>query len=1236
MDGNANDSVGGHNGILTSLPTVQNPAPLPTWSTDKKVGAKSISYADAQGQAVGYVSIPASSAFNLGTGDFTISFWVKTPGKPNVGNGYISESYLITNDLSIAVSASGVGATIAGVSMAALTDITGQTSSGHTYDWHLITWVRRSGNVVMYLDSSQQILSLNSGTPQLSYPVTGSVNAAGQGIILGALTDHTLPAIGRQDDVRIYKRALSEDDIMALYNLGGGDQNLPVVTLTAPTPDASVLGTAVPLTASVTDNIQVGGVTFKIDSITNPTVGGSEVTPPSPTKSAVLTRNWDTSITSDPSFGNGSHTVYAIARDKFGNTSTTSVSVTVNNDLDPPVITSSSPSGTITANTTLTSLQITTNKNATCKYGTAAPTGQTALAQYTNLPYTFGVTGGTNHGARIVGLSNNTTYHYYVRCEVTNLNPNTSDYVITFTVAQDNKPPVISNIDTSHTTQNSVRVNWATTELTTPDPQNLDTLVVTYDGSTSQVEYGTTASYGTTTTLNPALVTYHAVALSGLSPNTTYHFRVRSKDISNNEALSSDQTFKTATVIAGNHVYISRMARGLNTGADCANSHSIDWFGSILNGVPTNWWAQVKIDRINGNAPKAGDILAGDTVHFCGPSSGYDGIINKTDPATGLGIPVIVPGSGLPGNPVTILFDRGAKMSAPAWQGTPESTNIVSAIYISGRSNIILDGGTLPNGSPNGIVETTDNGTPARKLPTGVTSPIFGHSLPNIDKDRPDPPWSAISMQAGVNCEIKNLIVRGTYTRVAGSSDAAWAGAISAEGSHLKIYNNILTDCGNCMGIGASGNSGYDSDIEIYKNTIQRMSVGINLSTNASREGQLAAWGDNISIHDNDMSDTYNWTGDWPPYGPWDHNHNNGIHVFANQHHAMITNLKVFNNYVHGDWTPAGNATAFFYIEMGEISNNNFIFNNLLVNKSTDNSDPSNGFIVAGGTASKIFNNTTIGKANGGCEGASPYTYIYNNICNHTAGTGVSTYGSEHNNSFQEFIQYEIMRAFTDVDYNIYNPLDLPNFFMGDRRFGYGEMTNWQNMTGFDTHSQIVDPQLDSNYRPTASSTSVIGKAKNLTEEFCDLAPELCFDRTGMPRPSTGPWDIGAFQFSSVAIVDTTKPSIPSFLNISNVTASSLRLYWNASTDNVKVSSYKIFRCVGTDCVPKTVVGTSTTASFNDTSLNAGTSYTYAVSAIDSSTNESAHSAIASATTSGSASSAPRRPTSPTNLRKIP
>lgn len=67
----------------------------------------------------------------------------------------------------------------------------------------------------------------------------------------------------------------------------------------------------------------------------------------------------------------------------------------------------------------------------------------------------------------------------------------------------------------------------------------------TGSAATSQVDYGLSSGYGTSTTLDNAAVISHAISLTGLNAGTTYHYRVRSIDQVANESSSSDATFTT-------------------------------------------------------------------------------------------------------------------------------------------------------------------------------------------------------------------------------------------------------------------------------------------------------------------------------------------------------------------------------------------------------------------------------------------------------------------------------------------------------------------------------------------------------------------------------------------------------------------------------------------------------------------------------------------------------------------
>jgi len=79
---------------------------------------------------------------------------------------------------------------------------------------------------------------------------------------------------------------------------------------------------------------------------------------------------------------------------------------------------------------------------------------------------------------------------------------------------------------------------------------------------------------------------------------------------------------------------------------------------------------------------------------------------------------------------------------------------------------------------------------------------------------------------------------------------------------------------------------------------------------------------------------------------------------------------------------------------------------------------------------------------------------------------------------------------------------------------------------------------------------------------------------------------------------DTTPPSTPTNLSSSTVTSTSATILWSASTDNVGVSGYRIFR-------NSTQIGTSTQTSYTDGGLSPSMAYTYTVSAYDAANNTS-------------------------------
>ncbi len=86
---------------------------------------------------------------------------------------------------------------------------------------------------------------------------------------------------------------------------------------------------------------------------------------------------------------------------------------------------------------------------------------------------------------------------------------------------------------------------------------------------------------------------------------------------------------------------------------------------------------------------------------------------------------------------------------------------------------------------------------------------------------------------------------------------------------------------------------------------------------------------------------------------------------------------------------------------------------------------------------------------------------------------------------------------------------------------------------------------------------------------------------------------------TTFGIIDTAPPSVPTGLSAVPISQSEIDLSWNASTDNVAVAGYVLYR----DDIP---LATTTGLSYADILLDASTTYTYAVQAFDGSSNYSA------------------------------
>lgn len=118
-------------------------------------------------------------------------------------------------------------------------------------------------------------------------------------------------------------------------------------------------------------------------------------------------------------------------------------------------------------------------------------------------------------------------------------------------------PLTITNPLATGATTTGIQVSWAT---------NVP--------ATSQVMYGKTASYGSSTPLDSSLVTTHQVTLSNLAAGTTYHFQIQSTDGNGASATSNDATFATSANPGSLNVSITSPASGAMVSATVTVSAS--------------------------------------------------------------------------------------------------------------------------------------------------------------------------------------------------------------------------------------------------------------------------------------------------------------------------------------------------------------------------------------------------------------------------------------------------------------------------------------------------------------------------------------------------------------------------------------------------------------------------------------------------------------------------------------
>jgi len=424
----AGDSSGsGNTGTLTNGPT---------WTTGQIGGALQFDGVND------YVNAGDNGTADIGTSNFSISFWHKM----NSGNSVITKG------------AGGVsGYNINWISATTIRlyvqdsfshSVVPQFTISNPSLWHHYVF-RVDKSIVtglsLYVDGVAKSCSGNCGydlttvgdiSNSLSLAM-GTRNPANNGGYLA----------GSLDDVRVYNRVLSAQEISDLYALGsGGTPSTPPPPVTVILPPATpppARDTIAPVISSISASpITTTGATIswttdesadtQIDYGLTTSYGSQ-----SPLDSTLQTSH--SVVLNSLQLGTTYH--YRVkSKDQAGNLATSgdqmfaTTMVLLPVDTTAPVISNAKPVGSLPSDTFGATLSVTTDEDATCRYSI------TPGLTYALMTNTFEMTGGKSHSNTIVGLTNGANYTYYIRCLDGAKNVNFSDVVVNFNV--ENSAPI--------------------------------------------------------------------------------------------------------------------------------------------------------------------------------------------------------------------------------------------------------------------------------------------------------------------------------------------------------------------------------------------------------------------------------------------------------------------------------------------------------------------------------------------------------------------------------------------------------------------------------------------------------------------------------------------------------------------------------------------------------------------------------------------------------------------------
>ncbi len=514
----------------------------------------------------------------------------------------------------------------------------------------------------------------------------------------------------------------SSDDIINEFTVTGPpialDTTPPVVAMTAPANGATVSGSSVTVSANATDNVAVASVQFQVDG----TNLGSALTGAGPSYSV----SWDSTTVV-----NGTHTLSAVASDAAGNTATSSVSVTVNNPLVPPVISAVSAGSISSSGATIT---WTTDQasNSQAAYGLNSSYGSLSA---------LGAALVTAHTVVLTGLSPSTMYHYQVLSQNGQGNLATStDF--TFTTVAVVAPLLQLHADA---TEVSGVTNGAVVTPSTAPAGFTGTVVVNGSGSVNfapavvgngvffqsccananNAFYRFTGSMvGNIFNVNQGQVTFYLKSqysfaqrqASGTSPRVA--FAVQDNNANTHlfyfltEYTSGHLTFAYATGGGAQFYFVPTGTEDALFGSGQVMQVTLTWTGGVaalyLNGVqvqtgaytiPTpNWTSASRFDLGASDYPPSGGYYSSDDIINEFTVTGPPIALDTTPPVVAMTAPAN--GATVSGSSVTVSANATDNVAVASVQFQVDGTNLGSALTGAGPSySVSWDSTTVVNGT---------------------------------------------------------------------------------------------------------------------------------------------------------------------------------------------------------------------------------------------------------------------------------------------------------------------------------------------------------------------------------------------------------------------------------------------------------------------------------------------------------------------------------------------------------